>query len=209
MRNEKSIDPRARKTRLALHDSFRELLRDKSYSRISVADIAEGADIARHTFYNHYQDKQDLLFSLIDSILGQFFANLDDWNLFLTDPEKELRALSVFFQAWRDQSEIVELLGSDEIELAIMERLKMFFTQFFYDKIREEMPSIDLALANYVIGFNVYSLLGLLIPWFNTGMMDQPEDLAGLYIQLAGSKNRMQAVKSYQRVFTNRSSSTI
>ncbi len=138
---------------------------------------------------------------IVDSVLDQFFVNLDNWNLFLADPAEELAMLTAFFKTWKDHADIVELLKSIDIEFVIMERLKVFFTRFFYEKVSREMPSVDLELARYVISFNAYSLLGLLIPWFESGMYQNPEDLAGFYNQLAGSGQHRKAVENYQDIF--------
>jgi AcrR family transcriptional regulator len=201
MAQTQSFDPRAVRTRTSLQNAFKDLLRIKSYQKITITDITEGAGIARHTFYNHYETKQDLLDNMVDSVLDQFFLNLDNWNLFLAEPDEEKAMLTAFFQAWKDHEEIVNLLKSIDIEFVIMERLKVFFTRFFYEKVSREMPSVDLELARYVISFNAYSLLGLLIPWFESGMNQKPEDLAGFYNQLAGSGQRRKAVEKFQDIF--------
>ena len=196
-----SLDPRAIKTRSLLESAFRKLLKTKPYQKITVTDITEQAGIARHTFYNHFETKGKLLDSLIDSILEEFFLNLENWNLFLADHTEQQVMLTSFFKTWRDHSEIVELLTSVDIEFVIMERLKAFFTRFFYEKVKREMPEVDLALARYVISFNSYSLLGILIPWFDSGMKHSPEDLAGFYGQLSNSAQRMNAIQTYKDIF--------
>ena len=196
-----SLDPRAIRTRFALENAFRELLKVKSFPKITVTDITEQAGIARHTFYNHYETKGKLLDNLVDSILEEFFQILEKWDLFIADQSEQQAMLTAFFQTWRDHSEIVELLKSVDIEFVIMERLKAFFTRFFYEKVSREMPQVDLALARYVISFNSYSLLGILIPWFDSGMKQSPEDLAGLYGQLSNSAQRMNAIQKYKDKF--------
>lgn len=195
-----SQDPRAVRTRTALQDAFKELLRLKSYHRITITDITQRAEIARHTFYNHFQTKQDLLDNVVDSVLDQFFINLDNWDLFMGDKSEEMAMLTAFFQTWKDHADIVELLKSIDIEFVIMERLKVIFTRFFIEKVRSRMPYVDLELARYVISFNAYSLMGLLIPWFDSGMNQDPEDLAGFYNLLAGSSQRRKAVEKYQDI---------
>jgi len=201
MTSSPSLDRRAIKTRSSLEGAFRKLLKTKSYQKITVTDITEQAGIARHTFYNHYETKGKLLDSLIDSILEEFFLNLENWNLFLADQTEQQTMIASFFKTWRDHSEIVELLTSVDIEFVIMERLKAFFTRFFYEKVKREMPGVDLALARYVISFNSYSLLGILIPWFESGMKHSPEDLAGFYGQLSNSAQRMNAIQTYKDIF--------
>lgn len=196
-----SFDPRAIRTRTALQNAFKDLLRTNSYHKISITDITECAGIARHTFYNHYDSKQSLLDHMIDSVLDPLFLILDNWNLFLSDPAEEQAMLTAFFQTWKDHADIVGLLKSIDIEFVIMERLKVFFTRFFYEKVKQEMPSVGMGLAKYIISFNAYSLLGLLIPWFESDLDQNPEDLARIYSILAGSSQRRKAIHQFQDIF--------
>lgn len=40
-----------------------ELLRERGYDAVTVAEIAERAGLTRRTFFNHFDDKRDLLFA--------------------------------------------------------------------------------------------------------------------------------------------------
>lgn len=53
---------RTKRTRQALLDAFLKLLAERRYKNIRVADIAAKADTGRSTFYEHFKDKNDLLF---------------------------------------------------------------------------------------------------------------------------------------------------
>ena len=61
----KGVDPRVRRTRSLLQQAFLELFQEKSFSAITVQDIAERATVNRATFYAHFEDKYDLLDSII------------------------------------------------------------------------------------------------------------------------------------------------
>ena len=196
----RSNDPRAIRTRQAFQAAFKGLLQIKPFQRITVTDIAERAGFARHTFYNHYDAKEDILNSLIDSVLNVFFSGLDRWDFYLTDPEEELRMFTSFFQAWKDNSDIVTILNKIDFDVLLIERLKTYFTKFYYERVTKDIPSVDEELAKYVINFNAYTLLGILKPWFQDGMRHPPEALAGLLIQLTGSSQRRQAVEKYRNI---------
>jgi AcrR family transcriptional regulator len=58
--NEK-LDPRVKRTRGLILQSFGELLAEKNFETISVQDVTARAQINRATFYAHFQDKYDLL----------------------------------------------------------------------------------------------------------------------------------------------------
>jgi AcrR family transcriptional regulator len=54
-------DRRATRTRRALLHAFVELVLERRYDAISVADIVARADVGRSTFYEHFRSKDDLL----------------------------------------------------------------------------------------------------------------------------------------------------
>lgn len=69
-----------RLTQDALADSFKELMRKKSFDRITVEEICTGAGISRRSFYRYFLDKYDLLSWIFRH---DFFSQLErypDWN---------------------------------------------------------------------------------------------------------------------------------
>lgn len=54
-------DPRAKRTRKYIQNAFIDLLAEKDFEAISIQDIMDRAELNRATFYNHYQDKYELL----------------------------------------------------------------------------------------------------------------------------------------------------
>lgn len=56
-----SGDRRTARTRRALLTAFIELVLDRGYSEIGIADIVERADVGRSTFYAHFRSKDELL----------------------------------------------------------------------------------------------------------------------------------------------------
>ena len=59
--NEEKLDPRVRRTRSLILQSFNDLLAEKSFDSISVQDVTDKAQINRATFYAHFEDKYALL----------------------------------------------------------------------------------------------------------------------------------------------------
>lgn len=67
-----TVDPRIRRTRLALQQALSKLLETKEFDAISVQEIAEAAAVNRATFYDHYTDK----FALLECMVGTRFGEL-------------------------------------------------------------------------------------------------------------------------------------
>lgn len=65
--NGDQLDRRSAYSRMVIRDTFLEMLREGSFSRINVANLCRRADISRGTFYLHYRDIYDVL----DHVLGE------------------------------------------------------------------------------------------------------------------------------------------
>ena len=63
MAEEFAGDKRVERTQLALRNAFFELVLSQPYSRIKIADIIAKANVGRSTFYEHYKNKDDLLYT--------------------------------------------------------------------------------------------------------------------------------------------------
>lgn len=201
MTNLISQDPRAVRTRMAFEEAFKDLLQTKPLQKITVTEIAQNAGFARHTFYNHYETKEDILDTLIDSVLDSFFSGLEKWDFYQADPEEELNMYRSFFQVWRDNPEIVWILNNIDIDLQLIERLKNYFTKFYYERVTREIPSAEIELAKYMIHFNAYTLIGLMKPWIKDGMRYSPEIMAGLLMHLTSASQKKKAVEKYKGIF--------
>jgi len=58
---EEKLDPRVKRTRSLILQSFIEILPEKGFQSVSVQDITDKAGINRATFYAHFPDKYALL----------------------------------------------------------------------------------------------------------------------------------------------------
>ena len=50
-----------REVKVLLADSFKELVQEKPVEKITIKEITDRAGVIRVTFYNHFQDKYELL----------------------------------------------------------------------------------------------------------------------------------------------------
>jgi len=66
------IDRRAVRTKQNIVNAFIQLLEEKPFNKITVAEIAEVADINRRTFYLHYEDIFALLDELENELIDEF-----------------------------------------------------------------------------------------------------------------------------------------
>lgn len=67
------MDRRQRKSREAIFRAFTELLSSRDYNQITVGDIIERADVARATFYSHFETKDFLLKEICEELFCHIF----------------------------------------------------------------------------------------------------------------------------------------
>src|SRR5215204_4253746 len=68
-KEEEKLDPRVKRTRSLILQSFENLLAEKGFETISVQDVTDKAQINRATFYAHFPDK----YALLDHSISQMF----------------------------------------------------------------------------------------------------------------------------------------
>jgi len=62
------LDRRVQKTRKLLQDALIELVAEKGYEAVSIREILDKANVGRSTFYSHFEDKDQLLHSILDRL---------------------------------------------------------------------------------------------------------------------------------------------
>src|SRR5215467_4863243 len=67
-------DRRVRRTQATLQRALIDLVGERDLSQISVADVADRADVSRSTFYDHYQDVHELAEAASTSMLDVMFG---------------------------------------------------------------------------------------------------------------------------------------
>src|SRR5690349_2475721 len=69
-------DRKKNETRRALRDAAHRLFAEKGFSRTTIDDITEAADVSRRTFFRYYDSKDDLLRTDIADLLPVMLAAL-------------------------------------------------------------------------------------------------------------------------------------
>lgn len=105
-------DPRAVRTTSALGHALVSLLEERAFDAITVQDILDRAGVGRTTFYAHYRNKEDVLFSSYERLLGTFAAQLDAPSAHGA-PGTRLFPVAEFLAHVGDARRLVDALGRD------------------------------------------------------------------------------------------------
>ena len=175
------MDRRQKKTRAAIFTAFSALLSEKSYSKITVQEIIDTANVGRTTFYAHFETKDDLLKALCEELFGHIINSALDrthtHGLYSdrNDPESVFCHLLQHLQ--EDENNILELLSCESSE-----RFLRYFKDSLNELIQNQFFSQDMKncavvpqdfLVNHISG----SFVEMVLWWIKGGMKQTPEEL--------------------------------
>lgn len=183
---EEKMDRRQKKTREAILNAFTELLSEKHYNRITVADIIEKADVGRATFYAHFETKDYLLKELCEELFCHVFdatdASGEDHNhIFKCDAPSSV-ILHLLQHLQKNDKNILELLSCESNELFLRyfkENLKLLILkqpQIFCERKEGTYPD------DYWINHISATFVETVRWWVNNGMKESPETLSGYFM---------------------------
>ena len=175
------MDRRQQKTRTAIFDAFTELLSEKSYSKITVQDIIDRANVGRATFYAHFETKDDLLKALCEELFGHIISSAADCihtHVLYSDgnaPESVFCHLLHHLQ--KNDKNILKLLSCESSEIFLRyfkdSLNELIQNQFISQNRNANMDIPDDFLINHISG----SFVEMVLWWIKGHMKQTPEKL--------------------------------
>ena len=90
-------DLRVIKTKRNLYEGLLSLMKDKSFEDIKVSDICQTSLINRSTFYDHFNDKYELLNSLIKDLEIELIEKLEENHNIESAKEYYMKMIELLF----------------------------------------------------------------------------------------------------------------
>lgn len=175
------MDRRQQKTRTAIFSAFTSLLAEKSYSKITVQEIIDLADVGRTTFYAHFETKDDLLKELCQELFGHIISSAMDrthtHGLYSDRSAPESVFCHLLQHLQENDKNIIALLSCESSEMFLR-----YFKDSLNDLIRSQFinqnrkANTDIPegfLINHISG----SFVEMVLWWIKGHMKQTPEDL--------------------------------
>ena len=182
------MDKRIAKSKRAIYQALVEELKSKSYDDIKVEDILRSSGVSRSTFYSHFQGKEDVLDSLLDTIFAHVFS-----SSLSEESTHDFSHASIFdyshlfthlFYHLRDERDLLSAIISSSGKSLFCEKMrvksaplieKSFDAQLFGSA---SLPK-DLALIRAKESF-----VTIILYWFGTNLADSPETMTNYFIAM-------------------------
>lgn len=157
-------------TKRAIAYTFKDLLKEKPFNKITVNNIANKCDINRQTFYYHFQDIRDLIewicIDEVDNILEKKY-----------DCEKWEDKFLLIFKIMEEEKIYVKNIYSSVSVEVLRSNLYRLVYPIIYSEILEKSKGKNLREEDkkFITDFYKYALVSIVLNWIDNGMHENPE----------------------------------
>lgn len=175
------MDRRQQKTRAAIFLAFTSLLSKKAYSKITVQEIIDTANVGRTTFYAHFETKDDLLKELCEELFDHIISSAMDCThthgLYSNGDAPESVFCHLLQHLQENDKNIVALLSCESSEIFLRyfkDSLNALVRQQFVNQNRKTNIDIPQSfLINHISG----SFVEMVLWWIKGHMKQSPVEL--------------------------------
>lgn len=180
------MDRRQQKTRDAIFKAFGTLLSQKSFSKITVQDIIDEANIGRTTFYDHFETKDYLLREMCADLFAHVFSDklsaegTHDFSLITGNPRAMVT--HILYHLLDNERNILGMLTNESNELFLG-----FFREYLSELIADHMLN-GLELRgkkvpdDFLVNHISSSFVGMIQWWARNGLKQSPEEMSEYFM---------------------------
>ena len=160
------------RTKKAIANAFKELLKEMPYSKITVAEICHRSGLSRKSFYYHFMDKYDLVNWIFDTERPPAFSEGQD----RTDEER-LAIMGRYFYDNRDfYRQVLQYKGQNSLTDHLADLAADAFRKLIPEELRAELEKTK--HPDFLLYFFVDALLAMLERWITDPKPMPPEEFA-------------------------------
>lgn len=184
----KRVDRRVQRTQQLLEQALLALIKEKSFESISVQEIIDRANVGRATFYEHYDNKEDLLQSGFDGLEARLKERQRDAMARGGGLDERLFAFSHELLAHANEHrDVFPAMVGKRGGAVIQHVLRKLLVQLVREDVKSTAPREGAGAVppEAIVQFLANGLFGLLVWWLNGRMRLTVEEVNGIFRQLA------------------------
>lgn len=153
------------RTKKMIRAAFAELIGEKKMiSSISVAELAERADIAKSTFYNHYED----IYAVADELMQELMAGLNAIiDAMEADKTKDYRVyIKSIFAFLKENEELYRKVADSPDAIYFIDRIKGVVSKRAFSTINSPFLSKNKNERSVQVSFLAHACVDIMVDYF-------------------------------------------
>ncbi len=181
-------DRRIERTRRLLSKALMDLIVERGYDRITIQDITDRADVSRTTFYLHFKDKDELLFTSMQVIYDGLLRGHDAPPPVELDPD-EVKAgdcNAEDFEHVAEYADFYRVMLSDKGSIGFAWEVLSYLAQMIQPKIEQAASEHKAKLPpDMIAAFLAGGQIGITKWWLDHDMECSPQEMARMHFLIA------------------------
>ncbi len=161
-----------------LAESFKELACQHPIEKITIKEITDRAGVIRPTFYNHFQDKYELLEWIVAHDLLEPIKPFIQSGLVL-------QAMTFLFISLEKEKAFYtrasRMEGQNSFSDIAQHCIEEFLCEIFTERRERKCPKYEWLTPERLAQYYGQSMVFIVIQWIKSGMTIPPQELAELY----------------------------
>lgn len=157
-------------TKKAIAYTFKDLLKEKPFNKITVNDISNQCNINRQTFYYHFQDIPDLVEWICIDDVDHLLKKKEEYE---TWEDKFL----IVFKIMLEEKIFVENIYHSVSREVLRTNLYRLVYPIIYDEITKKSKDKGLREEDkkFITNFYKYAFVSIVFEWIDKDMYENPE----------------------------------
>ena len=159
-------------TKKAIAYTFKDLLKEKPFNKITVNDISNQCNINRQTFYYHFQDIPDLVEWICIDDVDHLLKKKEEYE---TWEDKFL----IVFKIMLEEKIFVENIYHSVSREVLRTNLYRLVYPIIYDEITKKSKGKSLREEDkkFITNFYKYAFVSIVFEWIDKDMYENPETI--------------------------------
>ncbi len=179
------FERRKQATRQRLKQTALDLMAEQGYDAVSVQDITDGADVGRGTFYIHFKDKEDILWTMLRESMDELHAQIE--REFRAEQSVDRRVYRIWlttFQHIHAHRDLMHIVFGERGHTFMANRLMDYFAALMIEDLTANIHRLPIKLpapfvANYLLG----AQMRLIVWWLEQGQEYTAEQIADMFYE--------------------------
>lgn len=175
-------DLRIVKTNKALYEALLLLMKEKTFEEIKISDLCQKALVNRSTFYAHYNDKYELLITMVEDLKQALLSSLKTNENDINTKEYFMEMLKILIDHIEDKKDIYQAILVNNRNGILMDILYDVANRDINERIKDDKVVKNAHVPSEVITkFYLGAIVNIGIEWIKNNCRYTKEELISYF----------------------------